>query len=153
MEKTLFVKAIGAALALGILFFPFRVTVCPEHRIEVLSDGGEPIAKAKIQRIWHFYSIGERGQSELFSDHLGLVVLPEKSLRVNLFSLIAGSVKGFLELGINASYGRHESVGVFASGFKTKWFHDRLDKENSSVILDRVSPDSANESVLKSGQQ
>lgn len=120
--------------------------------MEVLSDAGGPIVEARIQRIWHFYSIDERGQNEFFSDHLGRVVLPEVSLRVNLFGIIAGSIKSFLELGVNASYGRHESVGVFAAGFNAKWFHDQLDKENGFVVLAQVSSANDKEAVLKNGQ-
>ncbi len=125
-------------VVLLVLFIPFDLVIAPKREFRVTDSKGNPITDAAVRQIWHQYSLGVRGQIDLRPNLKGEVFFQRRVVRTNLIALILGGIKEFKELGIHASVGSWESIGIFVNGFQDKWIHDGKGLEGGAVIIGRA---------------
>jgi hypothetical protein len=118
-----------------VLFIPFDLVIAPKREFRVTDSKGNPITDAIVRQIWHQYSLGVRGQIDLRSNLKGEVSLERRVVRTNLIALIGGGIKEYKEVGIHASVGSWESVGIFVNGVQDKWIHDGKGLETGTVVM------------------
>ena len=122
-------------LILLVLNIPFELVIAPERKFRVIDSNSNPISDAVVRQIWHQYSLGIRGQIDLRSNLKGEVFLQRRAVRTSLITLIWGGIKEYKELGIHASVGSWESIGIFVNGIKDKWIHDGKGLETGIVVM------------------
>jgi hypothetical protein len=124
-------------LILLVLYFPFELVIAPEHKFRVTDSNGNSRSDAAVRQIWYQYSLGIRGEIDLRPNFNGEVFLPRRTVRTNLMALIFGGIKEFRNLGVHASVGSWESIGIFEVGFQDKWIHDSQGLGTGIVVMKR----------------
>ena len=122
-------------LILLVLSFPFELVMAPERKFQITDSMGNPINDAAVRQIWYQYALGVRREIDLRPNLKGQVFLPRRAVRTNLMALIFGGINEFKDLGIHASVGSSESIGIFVSGLQDKWIHDGEGLEGGTVVM------------------
>ena len=124
-------------ICVATLFVPLQMTMAPERQIQITTDDKSPIEGARVRQIWHQYSLEERGQEDLIVPANGKVLLTERVVKTNVYALIWGAFNKFYQYGIHAGYSSSESIGIIATGYNDKWFHDGKGLDKGLVVLTR----------------
>ena len=124
-----------AAVCIVLMSIPFKLTLAPERNIKVLDANEKEIKEATVRQIWYQYSLGVKGEEDFITNSDGVVNLPKREVRTNLFKLCIGALNNFRKYYINAGYGSMESIGVFATGYSDEWLHNSKNKQIDVVVL------------------
>jgi len=119
------------------LYIPFDLVMAPKREFRIIESNGNPITEAVVRQIWHQYSLGIRGQIDLRPNSKGEVLLQERAVQTNLITLICAGIKQYKEVGIHASVGSWESIGIFVNGLQDKWIHDGKGLESGILVLEK----------------
>jgi hypothetical protein len=96
------------------LLYPFKVTVVPVWRIQVVYASGKPVPSVGVEQVWQHYSVElDSHYDESITDEDGYVVFPERVRRISIFQRIIGAARNppwFL----HASSGPHSFILVLA---------------------------------------
>lgn len=127
------------------VLFPFELVIAPERRMEFVDNDRKPISEALIDQTWYQYALGERGNIKLKTNTEGLVILPKRTVRTSIISLLWGGLNEFMSLGIHASYSSSEIITVFIDNQPVKWFYDGEGLESGDVVIDLSATPNSNE--------
>lgn len=125
---------IFAALMIS-LFLPFELTMATSRHLIITDTKGGQIPCVLVRQIWHQYSLDVRGEEDLVLLLDNTASLPNRKINTTVFSIVAGAIKQFRELGIHASYFSDEMVGIFAKGYEDKWLHGGANPEKRQIVL------------------
>lgn len=129
---------IVAATCIFITLIPFKITVAPERNIRIQNTNEKPIKEATVRQVWYQYSLGVKGEQDFRVNSDGIVNLPKREVRTNIFELFFGALNNFRKYFINAGYGSKESIGVFAKGYSDQWIHDSKNKQADVIVLKKI---------------
>jgi len=118
-----------------VLCIPFDLVMAPKREFRIIDSNGNSITDAVVRQIWHQYSLGIREQIDLRPNLKGEVLLQRRVVKTNLITLIYGGIKQYKELGIHASVGSWESIGIFVNGLQDKWIHDGKGLESGILVM------------------
>ena len=113
----------------SLLLYPFKVTVVPVWRVQVVDTSGSPVSNMLVGQDWRHYSIEREGHwDESITDEDGYVAFPERVLRASLCRRLIGGVA-------NAPWLPHSGSGPH------------------SFILVLAGPDYLNDAALYNGSE
>ena len=115
---------LSIALVVCVLIMPFNLLISKERCLIVTDKNNTPLTKAVVRQIWYQYSLNIRGEVDLIVNQDGEVVLKKRVVKTTLISLVTGAIKEFNKVGIDASFGSNDSIGVLAEGYENKWIHN-----------------------------
>ena len=125
-----------------VLFYPFKVTVVPVWRVQVVDTSGSPVANMPVGQDWRHYSLEQESHwDELITDENGYVTFPERVLRASvgrrLINLRLANLPGFP----HAGWGPHSFILVLAGPDYQNDFasYNGSHPPPSRVILRRMS--------------
>jgi hypothetical protein len=77
--------ALGAILLATLLFLPWKNSIAPAIRLEVLDEAGNPAIGVRVEQDWEYFAIGSERQREVSrTDSAGYVSFPERSVRISV---------------------------------------------------------------------
>ena len=98
-----------------LLIYPFKVTVVPVWKIQVIDTSGRPVSNMPVGQDWRHYSIEEESHwDESITDDDGYVTFPERVITASvgrrLISVRPANLPGFP----HAGWGPHSFILVLA---------------------------------------
>ena len=133
-NKTIYFVIIIVAIVLSFTI-PFNMEISPERQLKIVDSDRKPLPNAVVRQTWYQYSLEKRGEVDILTNEMGEIFFPKRVIRTRIFSLIFGAIKQVRDLGIHASVGSDESIGVFAKGYENKWFHGGSAPKKGQIIL------------------
>jgi hypothetical protein len=124
-----------------VVFYPFKVTVVPPWRIQVVDTSGKPVSNMRVAQEWQHYSIEREGHSEeSVTDEGGFVTFPERVESASLYQRFIVGV-GNVPWVLHTSWGPHSFILVLAG---PDYLNDAVSYNGkepppSSVILRRMN--------------
>ncbi len=110
---------IGAICAAAILLYPFKSTVCPAWRIQIVDAEGNSVRDVFVRQHWQDYSVESNGhEQDTHSDENGYVDFPERTIRANILSRFMGATLNVLLQGIHASFGASAHIAAYGDMVK-----------------------------------
>jgi hypothetical protein len=98
------------------ILYPFKTTIVPQWRIHVLDETGAPVRAISVTEHWQHYTLEAQGREEILkTDETGWVDFPERTVRGNVISRLAGTIQSFVRRGANGRLGPYASIVVWGS--------------------------------------
>ena len=106
--------AILAVTAAVILVVPWKTTVVPPVRVQVLDESGKPAASIRVEQEWQYIAIGSEPQRAISATGLdGYVVLPKRSARISLARKALGFVGSLAPVMCGYGFGPEGSISAY----------------------------------------
>ena len=101
-------------LSAFVVLYPFKVTVVPSWRIQVVDTSGNPVPNMGIRQEWQHYSIEKDGHWEdSITDENGYATFPERTARASLLQRMFIALTNAPWV-LHASWGSHSYIIVLA---------------------------------------
>jgi hypothetical protein len=124
-------------ILLLFIFCPFNLEIAPKRLLRVIGSNGITLQDAIVRQTYFQYSLGQRDEFDLTVDKKGEVVIPQRKVRTNIFSLLLGALTQIKNAGIHANFGSDEIIMVFAANYSTKSFYEGRGLDSGTIILER----------------
>lgn len=98
---------VSLVLIAALLLFPWKSTVAPAVRIQVLDVDGSPAKNVIVKQEWGHFNFGSDGKEYSRTDENGYVAFPERHVRAYLLSRLFLPVLGIFT---HAGIGPHGSI-------------------------------------------
>jgi hypothetical protein len=97
-----------------VLLYPFKTTVVPMWRFQVVNEAGDPLPVVQVRQVWQHYTVETSShEEESVTDENGYVTFPERTVRASILQRVLGFIVK-LPAFIHASWGPHSYVIVLA---------------------------------------
>jgi hypothetical protein len=101
-------------LACVAVLFPFKDTVVPAWRVQVVDTSGNPVPKVPVRQVWRNYSTEQQDHEEgRVTDEAGYVAFPERTERACAVQRVFVGLNNAAALA-HASWGPHSFLLVLA---------------------------------------
>jgi hypothetical protein len=105
---------LGAACVLILLLYPFKYTVVPEWKFQVVYKSGKPVPNIRVREVWQHYSLEKQDhEAETVTNAEGYAVFPERTIKANTLQRFLVAVTNAPWI-VHASWGPHSYLIVLA---------------------------------------
>ena len=108
--------AVVLLLLVGVVVYPFQMTIVPEWKLRVITDAGSPVGEINVTEHWQHYLFERHAHEDAQKTGVdGRVSFPERTLRASVLKRVMATVGRRRDDGSHARNDPAASIVVWGS--------------------------------------